>query len=42
MTDERRRQGRRDALGVFLFAILPLVLLIALFAYVVSVLTPLS
>ena len=42
MTDERKTQERRDALGVFLVAILPLLLLIGLFAYVVWVLSPLS
>lgn len=42
MTDEPKGRGRRDALGVFLVAILPLLLLIGLFVYVAWVLSPLS
>ena len=41
-TDDRKGRGRRDVIGVFVTAILPLLLLIGLFVYVAWVLSPLS
>ena len=42
MGDDRKKRGRRDALGVFLIAILPILLIVGFFVYVLFVVRPLS